>query len=85
MGIPIMETPFKISSRTLIEDSQPPTTPHTRPMTPAPFKYPTPTQSRSSKWAALSLGRAHYGRVLQGWTGLVDPQARLGQVREELD
>ena len=85
MGIPIMEGPSKSPSRTLIEESQPPTTPHTRPMTPAPFMSPTPTQSRSSKGADLSLGRAPYGCVLQGWTGLVDPQAGLGQVREELD
>ena len=36
-GIPLMAGPSKIPSRTLLEESQPPTTPLNRPMTPAPY------------------------------------------------
>ena len=39
-GIPLMAGPFKSPSGTLLEETQPPKTPPTRPMTPAPFKSP---------------------------------------------
>ena len=83
-GISLMADPSKSPSRTLIAESQPPKHPHTRPMTPAPLWCPTPTQSRSSKGGADPHVRAPWGHVPGVWTGLVDPQAGLGQVRDDL-
>ena len=55
------------------------------PLTPAPSLSLTWYPSRSKRGARLTLWRVALGRVPLGGTGLVDPQAGLGQVWGDLE
>ena len=55
----LLESP----SRTLLEETQPPRTPLTRPMTPAPFMNPYWIQVDELGWASLGEPQVGLGQV----------------------
>ena len=77
MGIPIMEGPSKSPNRTQLAESQPPTTPHTRPMTPAPFSVLLLLKVGVARGGAVPYVRALGARAM-GLDRLGGPPGRVG-------